>query len=624
MQPTLPHLTIPKLSRRGRILFGLGLAMLVGLSFIAWQSTQHFLATAERVSHSREILETEEKVLRYLMEMESARRGFIVSGDEQTLREFYEARTLVNESFRRLSDLLAADASSESADAGGIRSKEAQAALDRLRKLRLLLDNSFAKQAQEVATRKKDGFEAAQRLFATSDSEMATREIHAVIADFEERERMRLLERSDTTRIVAAATTLFIIIGSSAAVVALLASGWAILRDFALRRRAEAALAQQARLLSDIIDTMPELVFLKDSEGHYVLDNRAHRRYLGVTPGETINGKTARDIYPKDIADRHAEEDQYVLTTGAPIRDREEQARPAAPNIRWLSTTRIPLRDPGGKIVGLVGVSLDITQRRADEEKLKRFAAQLERSNAELQSFASVASHDLQEPLRKIQAFGDRLRAKCGDQLSEQGRDYLDRMQSAASRMQTLIQDLLQLSRVTSRAQPFQPCDLGQIVTEVTGDLEVRLEQSSGNVEVGEMPTIDADPLQMRQLFQNLITNALKFHKPDEPPLVRIDCEQLAATDFSLPGVRPPDRIVRITVEDNGIGFDPKFADQIFIVFQRLHTKTEYEGTGIGLAVCRKITDRHGGSIVAQSEEGRGAKFVITLPVKQTNAPENP
>jgi light-regulated signal transduction histidine kinase (bacteriophytochrome) len=240
-----------------------------------------------------------------------------------------------------------------------------------------------------------------------------------------------------------------------------------------------------------------------------------------------------------------------------------------------------------------------------------------------LQSFASVASHDLQEPLRKIQAFGDRLRAKCAEQLSDQGKDYLERMQNAAGRMQTLIQDLLQLSRVTSRAQPFQPCDLGLIVADVINDLEVRLEQSVGSVEVGELPTIDADPLQMRQLFQNLIANALKFHKPDVPPLVRIQSEQLTATDYSLPGARPPDRIVRITVEDNGIGFDPKFADQIFIVFQRLHTKTEYDGTGIGLAVCRKITDRHGGSIVAQSAEGRGATFVITLPVKQSNVPED-
>jgi light-regulated signal transduction histidine kinase (bacteriophytochrome) len=274
-------------------------------------------------------------------------------------------------------------------------------------------------------------------------------------------------------------------------------------------------------------------------------------------------------------------------------------------------------RNASGKIIGLLGVNVDITKRKEDEEKLQRFAAQLERSNTELQNFASVASHDLQEPLRKIQAFGDRLKTKCADQLGEQGRDYLERMQHAAQRMQTLIQDLLQLSRITSRAQPFQACDLAKIVAEVINDLEVSIELASGKLEVGELPTIEADPLQMRQLFQNLITNALKFHQPGNAPIVRISSDLLTAMDHSIAGARPHDRIVQIRVQDNGIGFDPKFADQIFDVFQRLHTKQEYEGTGIGLAVCRKITDRHGGSIMAHSVEGQGATFEITLPVKQ-------
>jgi light-regulated signal transduction histidine kinase (bacteriophytochrome) len=160
--------------------------------------------------------------------------------------------------------------------------------------------------------------------------------------------------------------------------------------------------------------------------------------------------------------------------------NREEPARPARRILTGSLTTKVPLRDPSGKIVGLVGVSLDITRRKADEEKLQRFASQLERTNGELQNFASVASHDLQEPLRKIQAFGDRLAAKCGNELGEQGRGYLERMQNAAVRMQTLIQDLLQLSRVASRGQAPQRCDLTKIVEEVISDLEVRIEQSTG------------------------------------------------------------------------------------------------------------------------------------------------
>jgi light-regulated signal transduction histidine kinase (bacteriophytochrome) len=265
-------------------------------------------------------------------------------------------------------------------------------------------------------------------------------------------------------------------------------------------------------------------------------------------------------------------------------------------------------------------VSSDINQRKETEEQLVRFAAQLERSNTELQNFASVASHDLQEPLRKIQAFGDRLKVKCSGALGEQGLDYLSRMQNAAQRMQILIQDLLKLSRVTSRAQPFEPCDLNQIVSEVLTDLEVAIETQQAKVEVGTLPTIDADPLQLRQLFQNLISNALKFHKPGEGPLVQISARILEAPESAAAGGKPGERSCELTIRDHGIGFDQKFADQIFVVFQRLHSRSEYEGTGIGLAVCRKITDRHGGQIVAHSSPGQGASFVVTLPVKQPSA----
>jgi PAS domain S-box-containing protein len=602
MPATLPTPKIEKrLFSRGKVFFSVGLAMVIGISLIAWRSTRHFLRAAEAVGHSREVLELEEKVLRFLMEMESARRGYLISAKDQSLRDYDQAQSQLNETYLRLRALV---------------SDEQETRL-RIEKLRSLLNESFRKQRMEIEARRNEGVETAAALFAHGDAESVNRDIRALIADLQVLESMRVSSSTLHTQFVAAATTLFIILGSSAAVLALIVSGWLILRDFAARRRAEAALEEQARLLTDIIDTIPEMVYLTDTEGRYVLDNRAHRRYLGVHSGESVLGKTAGDLYPKDLAAKHAKDDAFVMTTGAPIRNHEEAARPAAPNIHWLSTTKMAFRNASGKIIGLLGVNVDITKRKEDEEKLQRFAAQLERSNTELQNFASVASHDLQEPLRKIQAFGDRLKTKCADQLGEQGLDYLERMQNAAQRMQTLIQDLLKLSRITSRAQPFQACEISTIIAEVLNDLEVSIEQTGGKVEIGELPTIDADPLQMRQLFQNLIVNALKFHRPGIPPLIRISSELITATDHSLAGARPRDRLARILVQDNGIGFDPKFADQIFVVFQRLHTKQEYEGTGIGLAVCRKITDRHGGSIMAHSEQGQGATFEITLPVKQ-------
>lgn len=284
---------------------------------------------------------------------------------------------------------------------------------------------------------------------------------------------------------------------------------------------------------------------------------------------------------------------------------------------------RTPIMEKG-KLMGAVVIFKDITERKRTEDALARKAAELARSNSELEQFAYVASHDLQEPLRKIQAFGDRLKTKCDAVQMQDGRDYLERMQSAAARMQTLINDLLTFSRVISTTQPFVPVELAQVTREVLTDLEVRIEQTKAKVEVGELCTIEADPLQMRQLLQNMIGNALKFQAPNAQPIVKISA-QIIKKPFGTGGeTEPSNEICELKIEDNGIGFEEKYTDKIFAVFQRLHGRTEYEGTGVGLAVCRRITDRHGGSITAKSKLGEGATFIITLPVKHAPAAPPP
>ena len=242
---------------------------------------------------------------------------------------------------------------------------------------------------------------------------------------------------------------------------------------------------------------------------------------------------------------------------------------------------------------------------------------ELARSNAELQEFANVASHDLQEPLRKIVAFGDRLKTKYGELLPPQACDYLERMQNAAQRMQSLIDDLLTLSRITTKAQPFVPVNLTQVVQEVLSDLEVFIERVRGEVDVGELPTLEADPLQMRQLLQNLIGNALKFHQASESPLIRIHYQLLKVDEHQPTENSATPKFCQIWVEDNGIGFDEQYKERIFGAFQRLHTRTEYEGTGMGLAICRKIVERHNGKITAKSTRGQGSTFIVTLPLQQ-------
>ena len=201
--------------------------------------------------------------------------------------------------------------------------------------------------------------------------------------------------------------------------------------------------------------------------------------------------------------------------------------------------------------------------------------------------------------------------------LGEEGRDYVDRMQNAAGRMQTLISDLLSFSKVTRNSQPFVQVDLQKVMAEVLIDLETRIEEAGGKIEVGALPTIEADSTHMRQLFQNLIGNALKFRRPEEKPLVKINAEIQHDKNVraELEGSAP--EIMTLTVADNGIGFDERYLDKIFQVFQRLHGREAYEGTGIGLAITRKIVEHHGGEITAQSKPGEGATFIVRLPVHQ-------
>jgi two-component system sensor kinase FixL len=273
----------------------------------------------------------------------------------------------------------------------------------------------------------------------------------------------------------------------------------------------------------------------------------------------------------------------------------------------FLGVTEIVLQ---GETI-FVGVVHDISELKLSQEKLRRYAADLERSNRELQDFAYVSSHDLQEPLRKIQAFGDRILKKENENLSEQGQEYLQRMLNASSRMQTLINDLLSFSRVTTKARPFQQVDLNVIVAEVLSDLEILIEQKEAIINHSDLPTIEGDHTQIRQLLQNLIHNAIKFSREGVKP--QIDIRTRTINNNKHLTSPPGDELVELSIADNGIGFDTKYLDRIFHIFQRL-SGHKYEGSGIGLAICKKIANRHGGSISATSEVGRGSTFTICLP----------
>ncbi|MBN1412720.1 MAG: hypothetical protein JW969_17865, partial [Spirochaetales bacterium] len=243
-----------------------------------------------------------------------------------------------------------------------------------------------------------------------------------------------------------------------------------------------------------------------------------------------------------------------------------------------------------------------------NEEKLLIYSDKLKKSNKDLEQFAYIASHDLQEPLRKVKYFGERLKKDYGDIIDEKGMDYLSRMMNAALRMGNLIKGLLQYSRVTTKAKPYEKVNLNEIIKGVLGDLEIRIQETGAEINTENLPFIEAEPLQMRQLFQNLIGNAIKYQRKDIPPVITINSHIISYEDTDF---------CKITITDNGMGFDTKYTEQIFGLFKRLFNRDEYEGMGIGLAICKKIVEQHRGVISAISEPGKGSSFSIELPLKQ-------
>jgi PAS domain S-box-containing protein len=380
-------------------------------------------------------------------------------------------------------------------------------------------------------------------------------------------------------------------------VLAFMAVAWGAIR----RHRFPSITA--ARAAREILDTMADALFVIDANGSIRVTNHTVRELLGYQDSDLL-GRSI-DRLEEVIGDATISRTLTDLAHLGPIRDQEHVLRHKDGHGIDVSLSISPVGDADGE-EGAVVIARDIRARKRAEEEFRHAMSRLEHSNRELEDFAHVASHDLQEPLRKIQAFGDLLRSKHASALDTQGRDYIERMQSAANRMQVLINDLLSFSRVTTKAQPFARVDLGAVVSEVVKDLEARIVESGARITVGPLPVIDADPLQMRQLLQNLAANALKFRRDNVPPMVEVRGEL-------------ENGCCRITVADNGIGFEEKYAERIFTMFERLHARTKYEGTGIGLAICRKIVERHGGEIRAHGKPGEGAEFVVTLPAKHEN-----
>ncbi len=375
-----------------------------------------------------------------------------------------------------------------------------------------------------------------------------------------------------------------------------------VLRDVTEEMRAEAALRESEERLRNVLALSLDAIYRKDLvTGRYDYISPVNEQITGYCPEEfaTFSLEAYDDmVHPED---RARVRDALTRRRGSHSGTIEYRFRCQDGSYRWLADHFLAQTDEEGRPRSVTGVVRDVTKQWEDQESILRFADDLKRSNEELQRFAYVASHDLQEPLRSIVSFSQLLERRLAGHADKDVGEFLEFIIEGGVRMQALILDLLQISRLETQARPPQPTDAGQIVASVLSSLETAICEAGATIAVGPMPTVMADRTQLEQVFSNLVGNALKYRRQEVPLEIRISADR---TNGSW----------QFAVADNGIGIEAQYFERIFVIFQRLHTKERYEGTGIGLAVVKKIVERHGGRCWVASEPGEGSTFLFTLP----------
>ncbi|WP_229206732.1 PAS domain-containing sensor histidine kinase [Dyadobacter crusticola] len=393
--------------------------------------------------------------------------------------------------------------------------------------------------------------------------------------------------------------------------------------DITDRKESELALRASEGKFRTLADSMPQLVWTADSEGFLNYLNKSVYDYAGAHEGRIYGDFWSNIVHPDDVNENRRLWELSIQTGNEFVY--EHRLKRADGEYRWNLSRAIPQRNPDGNILMWVGTSTDIHERKLFIDQLESKVQtrtqeltvannELVRTNMELAQFAYVASHDLQEPLRKIQTFATRILETEYNNLTERGKDYFDRMQASSTRMQQLIIDLLAFSRANAVEKHFEYTDLNVVLKNVKDQLSDQINNRHAQIFSNELPSFEVIVYQFEQLFTNIIANALKFVRPEESPVIRISSGKIMGDLIPVTGPDPAVTYRYISFADNGIGFDQQFKDRIFQVFQRLHNRSAYEGTGIGLAICKKIVENHQGFIDAVGRLGEGSTFTIYLP----------
>jgi PAS domain S-box-containing protein len=377
-----------------------------------------------------------------------------------------------------------------------------------------------------------------------------------------------------------------------------------IIHDTTERKRAEEELFRAHAMLGMVLDHVPQRVFWKDLDSRYLGCNRAFAADQKLARPQDVFGKLDADMFSPGEAAGHVQDDRWVIENNRPKLNYEQPGISVDGHARWMRVNKMPFQNQKGDVVGILGTYEDITEARKMEQVLRESLETLERSNKELEQFAYVASHDLQEPLRLISSYTQLLAARYQGKLDAKADEFIAYAVDGAKRMQRLIQDLLAYSRVASREMALAPVDCQMVMTVVLKNLSVIIHENGAVISCESLPVVQGNENQLIQVFQNLVGNAIKFHGP-QPPEIKVSARlDEAAKEWIF------------SIRDNGIGIAPEFFERIFVIFQRLHSRRKYEGTGIGLAICKRIIERHGGRIWVESEPDKGSAFYFTVPEK--------
>lgn len=376
---------------------------------------------------------------------------------------------------------------------------------------------------------------------------------------------------------------------------------FAFVRDTTLQRAQEEEIVRSRQMLQAVLNHLPARIYWKDAEGSYLGCNRSFAHDAGFDDADDVIGRDDFEMRWQEQAETIRAEDRAIVESGEARFEREETQVDADGRLQWLRTSKLPMRDRSGAIVGVMGLYEDVTHYRRAEQELAKRAADLARSNRDLEQFADVASHDLQEPLRMVRSFVQMLADRYRGRLDDDADEFIGYAVDGAARMQDLIEDLLRYSRVGTGAALPIPTESSVALDTALENLRLRIEETGTLVTRGVLPRVKADPAQLVQLFQNLVSNAVKFRSEERPPVVHVSAR------------RQPDGW-EFSVADNGIGIKPEYFGRIFQVFTRLHARVSYPGTGIGLAICKRVVERHGGRVWVESVPREGSTFFFFLP----------